>query len=57
MGEPKTAAGGTKGEKADFKGNGGEGGTLGGEFAEEGIMWAKSSPDIMASIVCRTSPR
>ena len=32
MGEPKTA-GGTSGENADFKGNGGEGGTFGGELA------------------------
>lgn len=54
MGEPKTAAGGTKGEKADFKGKGGEGGTFGGEFV---AAVNRSSPEIMASIVCRTSPR
>uniref|UniRef100_A0A1B0AGJ7 Uncharacterized protein n=1 Tax=Glossina pallidipes TaxID=7398 RepID=A0A1B0AGJ7_GLOPL len=60
VGEPKTAAGGTKGEKADFKGNGGEGGTCGGELVAataEARTCETSSPDNIISIVCKTSPR
>uniref|UniRef100_A0A1B0B6S3 Uncharacterized protein n=1 Tax=Glossina palpalis gambiensis TaxID=67801 RepID=A0A1B0B6S3_9MUSC len=60
VGEPNTAAGGTKGEKADFKGNGGDGGTCGGEFVAataEAIACETSSPDNITSIVCKTSPR
>ncbi|KAI9584709.1 hypothetical protein GQX74_006604 [Glossina fuscipes] len=60
VGEPNTAAGGTKGEKADFKGNGGEGGTCGGEFVAataEAMACETSSPDNITSIVCKTSPR
>uniref|UniRef100_A0A1A9WB62 Uncharacterized protein n=1 Tax=Glossina brevipalpis TaxID=37001 RepID=A0A1A9WB62_9MUSC len=59
-GEPNTAAGGTKGEKADFKGNGGEAGTCGGELVAataDANTCETSSPDNITSIVCRTSPR